>query len=72
LNVGDKIYVNVNGRLIREEILSKERIDLPKLITVYNLELNKDGPRNYFANGYLVHNGWNYLDWITGKIVSKM
>jgi hypothetical protein len=56
LNVGDKIYVNVNGRLIREEILSKERINLPKFITVYNLELNKDGPRNYFANRYLVHN----------------
>ncbi|NMB66785.1 hypothetical protein GYA25_01880 [Candidatus Woesearchaeota archaeon] len=71
LNVGDTIYINLNGKLTSEKILSKERVDLPSPITVYNLELNKDGPRNYFANGYLVHNGNTYLDFITGRMVSK-
>jgi len=56
LNIGETIYIDLNGKLTPEKILSKERVNLSNPITVYNLELNKDGPRNYFANRYLVHN----------------
>lgn len=56
LKIGEVIYTNVNGKLVQEEILSKEKIELPNLITVYNLELEENSPRNYFANNYLVHN----------------
>ncbi len=71
LKVGDFIYVNVNNVVLREKILSKDKIYLSNYITVYNLELNSDGPRNYFANSYLVHNGDNYFDFITGHPVTK-
>jgi len=70
LKVGDLIYVDVEGVLTKEKILSKERINSPIKITVYNLELNKDGPRNYFANNYLVHNGDHYFS-ITGDMYVK-
>ncbi len=56
LKLGDIIYINKDNYIIPEKILSKERIILPKPITVYNLELDKNSPKNYFANKYLVHN----------------
>jgi hypothetical protein len=56
LNEGDYIYACVNDSVIRDRIISKKQVKVNHLITVYNMELEKDSPHNYFANGYLVHN----------------
>ncbi len=56
LNEGDYIYSCVNNSVIRDKIISKKPVKLDHLITVYNMELEKDSPHNYFAAGYLVHN----------------
>jgi len=56
LNEGDYIYSCVNNSVIRDKIISKKQVKLDHLITVYNMELEKDSHHNYFAGGYLVHN----------------
>ncbi len=56
LSEGDYIYSYVNNSVIRDKIISKKPVKLDHLITVYNMELEKDSPHNYFAGSYLVHN----------------
>lgn len=52
LNPGDTVYVLVDGKLVKDKILSKERID--EKVDVYNLQVT--GTNNYFANSFAVHN----------------
>jgi len=56
LQEGDYIYSFVEGKLVRDKIISKELIKTDHLITVYDIELEKDSPHNYISNGYIVHN----------------
>lgn len=52
LNPRDTVYVLVDGKLVKDKILSKERID--EKVDVYNLQVT--GTNNYFANSFAVHN----------------
>jgi len=49
------IYIYKNEKIVKELILSKTLITCDPVIT-YNLALPENSNKNYFAEGYLVHN----------------